>query len=76
MTKEPARQIDVCCEHCDGTGLVTVIHFRWLRWKRERAGISLREMARRLGFSAAYVSDFERGNRQPPVKVIDDYESI
>lgn len=74
--KEPARNIDVCCEYCDGSGLVTVVHFRWLRWKREQSGLSLREMARRLGFSAPYVSDIERGNRPAPVKVIDEYETL
>lgn len=33
---------------------------------REANGISLRELARRLGWSAAYVSDIERGRRSPP----------
>ena len=33
---------------------------------REAAGTSLRELARRLGWSAAYVSDIERGRRNPP----------
>lgn len=33
---------------------------------REAAGISLRELARRLGWSAAYVSDIELGRRNPP----------
>lgn len=34
-----------------------------MREEREKAGISLREMARRLGISAPYLSDLERGNR-------------
>lgn len=33
---------------------------------REAAGINLRELARRLGWSPAYVSDIERGLRNPP----------
>lgn len=35
----------------------------FLRWLRERAGISLREMARRLKLSPAYLSDVERNRR-------------
>lgn len=34
-----------------------------LRDARESAGVSLREMSRRLGISAPYLSDLERGNR-------------
>jgi transcriptional regulator with XRE-family HTH domain len=37
-----------------------------VRTIREAAGISLRELARRLGWSAAYVSDIELGRRNPP----------
>lgn len=37
-----------------------------VRTIRESNGISLRELARRLGWSAAYVSDIERGRRSPP----------
>lgn len=34
-----------------------------MREKREAAGVSLREMGRRLGVSAAYLSDLELGKR-------------
>lgn len=34
-----------------------------MRQLREHSGLSLREVARRLGFSAAYLSDLERGQR-------------
>jgi len=37
-----------------------------VRTIREGNGITLRELARRLGWSAAYVSDIERGRRSPP----------
>jgi len=30
---------------------------------REKAGLSVREVARRMGFSAAYISDLELGKR-------------
>lgn len=34
-----------------------------VRQRREQLGISLREMARRVGISAVYLGDIERGNR-------------
>lgn len=37
-----------------------------VRTIREAAGISLRELARRLGWTPAYVSDIELGRRNPP----------
>lgn len=37
-----------------------------MREIRENAGISLRELARRLGWTPAYVSDIELGRRNPP----------
>ena len=36
---------------------------------REAAGISLREVARHLGWTPAYVSDIELGRRNPPGRV-------
>jgi len=38
---------------------------RALRQQREERHISLREVARQLNVSAVYVSDMERGNRNP-----------
>lgn len=34
-----------------------------VRCERERLGLSLRDVARAMGISAAYLSDLERGNR-------------
>jgi len=34
-----------------------------MRHMREKAGISLRDAADKMGVSAAYLSDMERGNR-------------
>jgi transcriptional regulator with XRE-family HTH domain len=45
----------------------------WLRWQRERAGVCLREAARRLGTSAAYLSDVERGARNVTQRVEEFY---
>lgn len=41
-----------------------------LRELRIQAGISLVKLARSLGLSSPYLSDIERGNRNPPRKHI------
>lgn len=42
----------------------TLYDGRRLRADREAVSLSLRELARRLGISASYLSDLERGNRR------------
>ena len=54
------------CVHCDGFGKVERINPAWLRFMRERAGITLRAMAKRMGYSPCFVSDVERGRRAVP----------
>jgi DNA-binding transcriptional regulator YiaG len=44
-----------------------------LKAKRQKAGLSLREVARRMQFTPAYVSDVELGRRGCPVKFADEY---
>lgn len=53
------------CPHCDGTGRVMDERAvgALMRKVREAKGLSLREVARRLKWSAPYVSDLERGQR-------------
>lgn len=46
----------------------------YLRHAREQAGISLRAVAREVGFSAPYVSDLERGNRDLSPSMLDQFE--
>lgn len=38
----------------------------YARVQREKRRISLRTVAQEIGFTPAYVSDIERGNRNPP----------
>ena len=57
----------------------TVYSFgEYVRQRREELDISVREMARRLGMSAMYLSDIERGKRPAPSGSISgkDYMSI
>jgi len=53
------------CTHCDGTGRVLDEKAvgALMREVRELKKVSLREVARRLRWSAPYVSDLERGRR-------------
>lgn len=46
----------------------------YLRQARERAGVSLRAMARETGYSAPYVSDLERGNRELSPTMLGQFE--
>ncbi len=47
-----------------------------MREARKRAGLSLREMARRLGQSAPFISDLELGRRGWDEKRIKQWEKI
>jgi hypothetical protein len=64
------------CPHCNGTGRIfdseQVGNF--LRKKRESLSNSLRDVAKRMGISAPYLSDLERGNRAWNLEKIDQYE--
>ena len=41
---------------------------KFVRQRRNELGVSLRDFAAQLGMTAAYLSDIEKGNRNPPVK--------
>jgi transcriptional regulator with XRE-family HTH domain len=48
----------------------------WLRRQRERAGISLRALAKTVGMSAAYLSQIERGYKPCTRKLAAVYETV
>jgi hypothetical protein len=72
--KEPQKHADRPCPTCGAARTMT--NGAWLRWKRQRADLGLREMGRRVGFTAVYLSDIERGNRNCPPKVRDAYDRL
>lgn len=51
------------CPRCQGHGTLTVYRGAYYRTMRKRKGLSLREVARRLNISAAYLSDLELDRR-------------
>jgi len=63
------------CPRCNGTGKLADDKLTGARMRamREELGLSGREVARRMGFSAAYVCDLELGRRIWSTKVIESY---
>lgn len=63
------------CKHCDGTGVEqdAVAIGKAMREAREKAGQSGRETAKRMGISAAYLSDLELGRRHWGAKQLDAF---
>lgn len=70
------KHLDHPCAACDGRGWVKHVNPRWLREVRERANLSLREVARQLNYSPAYVSDIELGRRNTNETILAFYESL
>lgn len=46
-----------------------------MRKNREAAGVSLRKVAIKMGISAPYLSDLERGNRNWSSRDIDEFNN-
>ena len=64
----------VRCGHC---GMIRkVAAYPWLRDRRMKYGISLRAMSKRMGFSAAYISDVELGRRLCTKTILKFYEEL
>ena len=74
QTREPPKFAPHVCGHCGMTRKAT--NGAWLRWKRERAGIGLRELSRLCGLSAPFLSDIERGNRHATPRAEEAYRGI
>lgn len=66
----------VPCDCCNGSGQIYdhAAIGKHMQKVRTDAGLSLREVARRLGLSAPYVGDLERGYRYWSKTRIKDYE--
>lgn len=64
------------CPHCKGKGRVVdpKLHGARLRTAREKKGISLRDMAKELKISPAYLSDMELGRRAFSAAMVKTFE--
>ena len=65
------RQSQVKCPHC-GQAMIEVDGAS-LRETRESAGVRLRELSRRTGFSATHLSDVEHGRRRATPAIVAAY---
>ena len=68
------KKYESTCRLCGGTG--KTVSGEWLRWKRLKAGKSLREMRGLGGASAHMHSDVERGKLHCPAHLIKLYEAL
>jgi transcriptional regulator with XRE-family HTH domain len=69
-----AKFKDMPCGSCGAPR--SVVDGAWLRQQRIKAGLGLREMAQRLGFSAPYICDIELNRRNCTPKVRAAYEAL
>lgn len=74
MSTLTGRTREEPCPRCGS--LEQVINGLWLRSKRIKAGITLREFARRLDLSAPYISDIETNRRTVTPAILKAYESL
>jgi predicted transcriptional regulator len=65
------------CPTCNGSGRITDNNdiAAKMRQRREAAGLSLRELARRLKLSVGYMSDLELGRRNWNAAIIKRVEA-
>ena len=64
-------------EACPRCGQPTdVVDGLYLRRLRERAGLSLREMGRKIKLSAPYLSAVERNKRRATGSIVSAYEKL
>lgn len=59
------------CQECNGTGKVWNVTPEWLREQRQANNLSLKDVAKSVGFSTAYICDIEFGRRTCPDAVRD-----
>lgn len=62
------------CGHCGQTR--DVVSPEWLRWTRERAGVTIKYVAKAMGVSPTVLSHIEHGRRMPGRKVVAAYDVL
>jgi predicted transcriptional regulator len=76
MKREPAKFDSRRCPMKCEDGEIVVVRGEWCRWVRQRAGLSLREVARRMKLTAPYISDVELGRRAVTKRMRAFYEGL
>lgn len=75
MSRVP-KMLKGACPHCGGDGRLVAVNPVWLRTVRKTSGVLLRELARKAGFSAAFLCDVEHGRRNCNAKLMALYEEL
>lgn len=70
----PKKFSEAPCARCGAPE--RVVNPAWLRAVRLVAGISLRDTAKRLGFTPAYLCDVEKGRRHALPHIVKGYEAL
>ena len=70
----PPKFTNEACSRCGAAR--RVVNGAWLRQQRQAARITLRDMAKRLGFSAPYICDIELNRRHALPKIVKVYEEL
>ena len=68
--------VEVKCKECGGKGTRQVVLPESLKQARIAAGISMRSLAKRLGFTAPYLSDIENGRRRCTFEIEEAYTML
>lgn len=61
------------CIACNGKGRVRVVDGAALRERRNKAGLTLAQVGKKLGFSKMYCSDLETGRRRVTEEIAKGY---
>jgi len=64
------------CIGCKGRGTQTIADAKAMRARREKKGVSVRGMAKRIKISAPFLSDIETGRRSCPDYVLKAYQKL
>jgi len=64
------------CPHCKGKGKVKTVVPEALREIRAKAGLTLAQLGKKIGFSSMYLSDIETGRRNPTAQIVLLYKKL
>lgn len=64
------------CPGCNGKGKIKIAIPQVLRHLRKKAGMSLEEVGKKIGFSKMYLSDIETGRRRATPEIVGAYQKL
>lgn len=64
------------CPKCNGKGKVRKVLPETLRALRKKSTLSLRRFGKKIGFSAMYLSEIERGDKRATPEIVKAYQKL